>query len=67
MTPKEKAVHLFEQMKGFRVKHTHSKRCAIRCVDAILDAIRNDQSEDPEGEEMYANYWKQVKSELEKL
>jgi len=36
MEPKEKAKELFDKMKGFRVKHFHSKRCALIAVDEIL-------------------------------
>lgn len=38
--PKEEAVELFNAMKGFRVKHTHSKKCAKVAVNRILDAIQ---------------------------
>lgn len=37
MTPKEKAKELFDKMKGFRVKHSHSKKCALIAVDEILN------------------------------
>lgn len=33
MTEKQEAVDLFTKMKGFRVKHTHSKKCALVAID----------------------------------
>ena len=61
MTPKEKAVELFNKMKGFRVKHTHSKKCAVIAVDEILKALPEDHQSD------IWSYWEQVKTELENL
>ena len=64
MTPNEKAAHLFEQMKGFRVKHSHSKRCAIRAVDEIL--LIADIMDVCGVEEKSYEYWQEVKKELTK-
>jgi hypothetical protein len=60
MTPKEKAKQLFDKMKGFRVKHSHSKKCALIAVDEILNAIEY-LDEDSE------YFWEEVKQEIEKL
>jgi len=58
MTPQEKAIDLFNKMKGFRVKHTHSKRCAKVAVDEILTI---------HGSHLHQDYWQEVKKEIEKL
>jgi hypothetical protein len=66
MTPKEKADELFNKMKGFRVKHTHSKKCALIAVEEIEKAIDFDWIEIQNLESEH-RYWEQVKEELEKL
>lgn len=55
MTPKEKAIDLFGKMKGFRVKHTHSKKCALICADEVLKSFPNDY------------YWTEVRKEIEQI
>jgi hypothetical protein len=66
MTPKEKAEELFNKMKGFRVKHTHSKKCALIAVEEIEKAIDFDWIE-VQNLESEHRYWEQVKEELKKL
>lgn len=65
MTPKEKATELFNAMKGFRVKHTHSKKCARICVEQIIE----NSSQILDGIDYYVelNYWEEVKEEIEKI
>lgn len=67
MTPKEMAVQLFEQMKGFRVKHSHSKRCAVRCVDAIINANPRENPLNNDNPKSTVMYWFEVKKEIENL
>jgi len=40
MTPKERAKYLFDKMKGFRVKHSHSKKCAKIAVEEMLNQFK---------------------------
>lgn len=64
LPPKEKALELFNSMKGFKVKHSHSLKCAIKAVDEIIatDMLIDEDAyvETPS----YLAYWVQVKSEL---
>lgn len=71
MTPKEKAIELFEMFIAHtRVFHEgigwvnyedSTKTCALICVDEIILALNNTWA-------MNAyNYWEQVKEEIEKL
>ncbi len=64
LTPKEKAQALFDSMKGFRVKHSHSLKCANNAVDEILIELRVIEF----FHEMYKltliKYWEDVKEEL---
>lgn len=32
----QEAIRIFESMKGFRVKHSHSKKCAIKAVELTI-------------------------------
>ena len=57
MTPQEKAMEIFNSMKGFRVKHSHAKKCAIKAVQLVQE--RCDISE-------YA-YWIHVVLELKEI
>ena len=38
MTPEEQAKAIYESMRGFRVKTHHIKKCALACVQHIIDA-----------------------------
>jgi len=58
LTPKQEAEALFESMKGFRVKYSHSLKCAMITVDKILGYLEAD------GFPPEVEYWKEVKSEL---
>jgi len=77
MTPKEKADELFNKMKGFRVKHTHSKKCALIAVEEILrlmDNVAGIEGNNFRGTETNGyvtaqteeEYWLNVKIELNK-
>jgi hypothetical protein len=61
MTPTEKAKEMFDKMKGFRVKHTHSKKCALIAVDEILHLIKDIYCYDFD---ILNPYWQEVKEEL---
>ena len=69
MTPKEKANELFNKMKGFRVKHTHSKKCASIAVDEIILALTEYGKTSLELQNMDSEfrYWDQVKEEIQNL
>jgi len=72
MTPKEKAIELYNKMyeTGFKPKSVlirieQAKECALIAVEEILKAVDNE-------DETYlmrhsVNYWSQVKQELENL
>jgi hypothetical protein len=64
MTPQEKAKEIFNKMKGFRVKHSHSKKCALIAVDEILQSIDWHEFETPNVE---IDFWQEVKNELLKM
>lgn len=63
MTSAEKAADLFAKMKGFRVKHSHAKKCAIVACDEIIKESQQYVSQ------LYhrVEYWQEVRSELEKI
>lgn len=61
LTPKEKAKELFDKMKGFRVMHSHSIKCAKVAVREIIAQLPN-QSEN----HLYV-YWNEVLTELNNL
>ena len=72
MTPKEKAIELYNKMyeTGFKPKSVlirieQAKECALIAVDEIL----NELTEIPYGLEYLnrLNYWLEVKQEIEKL
>ena len=72
MTPKEKAIELYNKMyeTGFKPKSVlirieQAKECALIAVDEILSEL----TEIPYGLEYLnrLNYWLEVKQEIEKL
>ena len=67
MTPKEKASELFNSMKGFRVKHSHSLKCATNTVDEILKEIKGIEFNHDLDVQNLTDYWDGVKVELENL
>jgi hypothetical protein len=68
-TPKEKAEQMFNDMKGFRVKHIHSKKCAIKAVIEVISALEEYGKTTFELQNMESEFrwWDEVKTELEKL
>ena len=63
MEPAKKAKEIYDKMKGLRVKNTHRKKCALIAADEIesLMAMMN-------GVGIYgAEYWQEVKNEINKL
>lgn len=67
-TPSEEAINLFNSMKGFRVKHSHSKKCAKVCVQRIMKLeCLTDEAWLNVPDEYKIQYWKEVLIELEKI
>jgi hypothetical protein len=56
-TPEEKALEIFNSMKGFRVKHSHSKKCALKAVKLLQDYCDTQSF----------SYWSDVEQELNKI
>ena len=70
MTPKEKAgelIHKFakpiDTMHKYPMCYETSKQCALIAVDEILDATIYYFNND----DLFVEYWKEVKQEIEKL
>lgn len=59
MEPKDKAKELFTKMKGFRVMHSHSLKCAKVAVNEIINLCASGLSE--------TQYWNEVLKELDNL
>jgi hypothetical protein len=57
---KAKANEIFNKMKGFKVSHAHSKKCAKEAVNVIIDIMRYEWN-------MVDTKWDQVLAELEKI
>ena len=66
MTPELKAKEIFNQMKGFRVKHSHSKKCALNLVREIISALALLGNYSPEIKKEIA-YWGDIENELLKM
>ena len=68
--PKTEASDLFNSLKGFRVKYSHTKKCAKICVNKILEAMPKTIAIDGYGPAQFKNpdieYWEEVLNELEK-
>jgi DNA repair ATPase RecN len=67
MRPQEKASELFNSMKGFRVKHSHSLKCAIKAVDEMLKEIKGIEFNYDIDVQNLIDYWDEVNTELENL
>lgn len=74
MTPKEKAGKIYNSM--YKVKNiigdypmtkTTAKQCSLIAVDEILKISYFTDENRTEEDDMYKNYWVQVKEEIEKL
>ena len=57
MTPKEKAIELYNKMYDYSLFEEEAKRCALIAVDEILKT----------NPYKARNYWHEVKTEIEKL
>jgi hypothetical protein len=64
MTPKEKAIELFEKMYEYAIFDEAAKQCALIAVEEILDVITGIYDYDFE---VLNPYWEKVKQEIEKL
>ena len=69
MTPKEKAIELFNKyeketrifkINGFEYDKNKSKNCALIAVDEVINVLANDVNH-------LINYWFDVKKEIQKL
>jgi hypothetical protein len=76
MTPKEKAKELFNKMyfsedqDGFHSMNKYrAKQCALIAVDEILKSLSQVKWIDEESIDFtpFFDYWREVKSEIEKL
>lgn len=68
--PKEKALKIYESMKGFRITNKHRMKCSMVLVDEMLDNIirmADMTSDDFVKGWLFteASLWKDVKSELD--
>ena len=68
MTPKEKAIELYNKMYDYSLFEEEAKRCALIAVDEILNGYEFD-SLDIEHKRIMdnINYWDKVKQEIENL
>lgn len=57
---KAKANEIFDKMKGFKVSHAHSKKCAKVAVNVIIDIMRHEWN-------LVDSKWDQVLVEVEKI
>lgn len=76
MTPKEKAKELYNKFYNasdgagipvYKNKQAVAKACALIAVDEVLGISYFEESQMSEDDDLYKNYWKQVKTEIEKL
>lgn len=58
MTPQEKAKELYDKMKGFRVKNTHRKKCALIAAKEVINQIHPDMAQ--------YGFWEDVIEEISK-
>ena len=65
MEADKKAKDIYDKMKGFRVKNAHRKRCALICVDEMIEVSKIWNSTFL-GNERYCELL-EVKREIEKL
>ena len=81
MTAQEKAKEIYDKMKGFRVKNSHRKKCALIAVEEIIksDNVENYPKLKPHLNNLEFTsdygfiadekdeYWQEVKTEIEKF
>ncbi len=58
ITAQEKAEQLFQSMKGFRVKYSHTKKCVKLAIKEVLDVVEDNE---------LRQYYEEVLKETEKL
>ena len=69
LTPQQQAEQLFDKMKGFRVKHSHSRKCAKIAVENIIATINLCIEQQEVAIDVLVGvrvYWRQVEKELDK-
>jgi len=62
MTPKEKAIELYNKMYDFSIFDESAKECALIAIDEILFALKYDMNEPTSAS---IRYWQEVKQEIE--
>lgn len=72
LPPKEKAEEIFNEMKGFRVKNSHSKKCGLFAIRLVLESspslpILGDAGYYADDIALSTDYWKKVEEEYLKL
>jgi hypothetical protein len=73
MTPKEKAIELFNKMCDYKLDHSDAKRCVLIAVDEILNTLKIFPEKDTTSKSVVnfsvsrIMYWVIVKQEIEKL
>lgn len=60
MTPKDKALDLFNKYNDYPLTHEWKKQCALIAVDEVLDIVQYNEVN------VYA-FWQEVKKEIENL
>ena len=59
-TPQEKADEIYDSMKGFRVKNTHRKKCALNAVRLVKEAFEVFRVTEPFTYREHLKYWNEV-------
>ena len=59
MTPKEKAIELYNKMYDYSLFEEEAKRCALIAVDEIIDELTS--------RDILSGFWYEVHLELKKL
>ena len=73
MTPKEKAIELYNKMYDYSLFEEEAKRCALIAVDEIIEATNmyqygiNNALEHIPSKIVKHPYWQEVKQEIENL
>ena len=64
MTPKEKAIELYNKFYGIPLYIKNVKQCCYIAIDEILFALKYDMNEPTSGS---IKYWSEIKEEIDKL
>ena len=59
MTPKEKAIELYNKMYDYSLFEEEAKRCALIAVDEIIDELTS--------RDILSGFWYEVHEEIKKL